>query len=88
MAVSRARAVQAGRSDDRMSPESRLTVTTVAAATLLVAWALIATASLLLDTTLSPRFLDMPLAAFLAGQGALVGLVIVGVRVSRHGSGT
>lgn len=88
MAKSREVSVQVRRSDDRMSPESRLTVTTMAAATLLVAWALIAAASLLLDTTLSPRFLDLPLGAFLAGQGALVGLVIVGVRVSRHGSGT
>jgi len=28
------------------------------------------------------RFLDLPLGAFMAGQGALLGVVIVGVRVS------
>ncbi len=47
---------------------------------LLGGWAVATGASFLLaDAT---RFLDMPLGAFMAGQGALLGVVIVGVRVS------
>lgn len=50
------------------------------AALLLGGWAVATGASFLLaDAT---RFLDMPLGAFMAGQGALLGVVIVGVRVS------
>lgn len=64
--------------------ESRLTMTGMAAALLLLGWAVIAGATLFLDSSLSPRFLDLPLGAFLAGQGALMGLVVVGVRVTRN----
>ncbi len=50
------------------------------ASLLLGGWAIATGASFLLaDAT---RFLDMPLGAFMAGQGALLGVVIVGVRVS------
>ena len=68
-----------------LTAESRLTMTGMAAASLLFGWAVIAAGTFVLDQTLSVRFLDMPLGAFLAGQGALVGLVVVGVRVSRLG---
>lgn len=66
-----------------LNTESRLTMTGMAAASLLLGWAAIAAGTFVFDQTLSIRFLDMPLGAFLAGQGALVGLVVVGVRVSR-----
>ena len=65
--------------------ESRLTMTGMAAALLLLGWAVIAGATFFLDSSLSPRFLDLPLGAFLAGQGAVMGLVVVGMRVTRRG---
>lgn len=63
--------------------ESRLTIPSLAAGLLLLGWAAISGVSLLLDASLSPRFLDLPLGAFLAGQGALLGIVIVGMRFTR-----
>jgi uncharacterized membrane protein len=45
-------------------------------------WAAAATVLLAVGDPLGARFLDLPLGALLAGQGALVGLVIVGVRVT------
>lgn len=71
-------------------PETRWTVNRMAGVSLIGAWVLATVASFLvdpvmIDPTLSSRFLDMPLGAFLAGQGALIGLVIIGVRVSRNG---
>ena len=50
---------------------------------LLSIWALLVVGSFMLDDTMSPRFLDLPLGAFLAGQGALMGLVLVGIRIAR-----
>lgn len=64
-------------------PETRWTVNRMAGALLLGAWGVATLGSFLIDPSMSPRFLDMPLGAFLAGQGALVGLVIIGVRVTR-----
>ena len=70
---------------DHIPNQGRLTfsASTVATTALLSIWALVAVGSFMLDDTLSPRFLDLPLGAFLAGQGALMGLVIVGIRVAR-----
>jgi uncharacterized membrane protein len=53
----------------------------VAIALLLGGWTTAAALLLLIGDPLGARFLDLPLGALLAGQGALVGLVIVGVRV-------
>lgn len=78
--------VRAGRTAELpFKSESRLAIPGLAAGLLLLGWAAVAGFSLLLDTSLSPRFLDLPLGAFLAGQGALIGLVIVGVRLTRPG---
>jgi putative solute:sodium symporter small subunit len=70
---------------DHSPNQGRLTFSagTIATTALLSIWALVAVGSFMLDDTLSPRFLDLPLGAFLAGQGALMGLVIVGIRVAR-----
>lgn len=70
---------------DHSPNQGRLTfsTSTIATTALLSIWALVAVGSFMLDDTLSPRFLDLPLGAFLAGQGALMGLVIVGIRVAR-----
>ncbi len=50
------------------------------AAVLLGGWALLIAAGFLVGDAI--RFLDMPLGAFVAGQGALLGVVVVGVRVA------
>ena len=55
----------------------------VATTALLGLWGLVTVGSFMLDDQLSPRFLDLPLGAFLAGQGALMGLVMVGIRIVR-----
>lgn len=70
---------------DQGPGEGRLTFSASIGATtvLLSIWALLVVGSFVLDDTLSPRFFDLPLGAFLAGQGALMGLVIVGIRVAR-----
>lgn len=46
-------------------------------------WALLIAAGFLIGDAI--RFLDLPLGAFVAGQGALLGVVIVGVRVAGAG---
>jgi uncharacterized membrane protein len=68
-----------------LTAEARFTMTGAGAIGLFAGWVLVAAASLMLDSSLSPRFLDLPLGAFLAGQGAVLGLVVVGVRVARAG---
>jgi putative solute:sodium symporter small subunit len=68
---------------DQASGASRRRRGAYATGTLLAVWSLLTLGSFMLDDTLAPRFLDMPLGAFLAGQGALMGLVIVGMRVAR-----
>lgn len=65
------------------APETGFSVTSLGAAGLFAGWILVALASLMVDSTLSPRFLDLPLGALLASQGAVLGLVVVGVRVAR-----
>jgi putative solute:sodium symporter small subunit len=70
---------------DQSPGKVRLTfsASTIATKVLFSIWALVVVGSFVLDDTLSPRFFDLPLGAFLAGQGALMGLVIVGIRVAR-----
>ncbi len=48
---------------------------------LLGGWSVAAALLYAIGDSMGARFLDMPLGALLAGQGALVGLLIVGVRV-------
>jgi uncharacterized membrane protein len=45
-------------------------------------WGLAALATLVVGEFAGMRFLDLPLGAFVAGQGALVSLVVVGVRIA------
>jgi uncharacterized membrane protein len=44
-------------------------------------WTLLVAGSFMFDDVATMRFLDLPIGAFLAGQGALMGLVLVGYRV-------
>ncbi len=48
---------------------------------LMVGWTAVAAVALLLTDGMVARFLDMPLAFYLAGQGVLMALVIVSVRI-------
>jgi len=48
---------------------------------LLGGWSVAAGLLWAIGDSMGARFLDLPLGALLAGQGALVGLLIVGVRV-------
>lgn len=65
----------------RAGSSSRLATMNVAMAALLIAgWGVATAVGFLLED--STRFLDLPLGAFIAGQGALLGVVIVGVRIS------
>ncbi len=63
--------------------ETRWTMNRVAALLLVGGWAAVAALTLMLDGFASIRFLDMPIGAYLAGQGALVAGVLVAVRVAR-----
>jgi uncharacterized membrane protein len=49
---------------------------------LLAGWIGAVVATLLVDAALGPRFLDLPLSALVASQGAMVALVVVGVRTA------
>jgi putative solute:sodium symporter small subunit len=69
--------------EDAGTERLKISASMLATTALLSIWGLVAVGSFLVDDTLSPRFLDLPLGAFLAGQGALMGLVIVGIRVAR-----
>lgn len=53
------------------------------AALFLGGWALLIASAFLIGDAI--RFLDLPLGALVAGQGALLGVVIVGVRVADAG---
>ncbi len=55
----------------------------VSMAALIGGWSLAAAATWLIGEVAGARFLDLPLGAFVAGQGALVSLVVVGVRIAR-----
>jgi uncharacterized membrane protein len=61
--------------------EGKWRLNRLAAMFLLGGWTAAAALLLVIGEPLGARFLDLPLGALLAGQGALVGLVIVGVRV-------
>jgi uncharacterized membrane protein len=61
--------------------DGRWRLNRLAVALLLGGWTAAAALLLVIGDPLGARFLDLPLGALLAGQGALVGLVIVGVRV-------
>jgi uncharacterized membrane protein len=50
-------------------------------------WLAAMVATFLLDATLGKRFLDLPLSALIAGQGALFAVVLVGVRAAAPGDG-
>ncbi len=50
---------------------------------LVAGWVAVAALSFLLDRLAGVRFLNMPLGLFVAGQGALIALVIVAVRAAR-----
>jgi putative solute:sodium symporter small subunit len=50
---------------------------------LVVGWVAVAALSFLLDRLAGVRFLNLPLGLFVAGQGALIALVIVAVRAAR-----
>lgn len=52
-------------------------------AAIIAVWCLLVVGSFTLGDSVTPRFLDIPISAFLAGQGALVGLVLVGIRVAK-----
>jgi uncharacterized membrane protein len=75
---------------ERIMPKERISsendgwwrLNRLAVALLLGGWTVAAALLLLIGDPLGARFLDLPLGALLAGQGALVGLVIVGVRVA------
>lgn len=58
--------------------ESRWQVNRMAVALLLGAWAAAAALTMLMGDPLGARFLDLPLGVFLAGQGAVIALVILG----------
>lgn len=63
--------------------ETRWTMNRVAVALLLSGWAAVAILTLALDGFATLRFLDLPIGAYLAGQGALVAGVLVAVRMAR-----
>ena len=63
--------------------ETRWTMNRVAVALLLSGWAAVAILTLALDGVATLRFLDLPIGAYLAGQGALVAGVLMAVRMAR-----
>ena len=63
--------------------ETRWTMNRVAVLLLLSGWAGVAGLTLMLDGVAALRFLDLPIGAYLAGQGALVAGVLIAVRVAR-----
>jgi uncharacterized membrane protein len=64
------------------SVATRWTVGRLASLFLLGGWIAVVAATVLIDAALDRRFLDLPLSALVATQGALFALVLVGVRVS------
>ncbi|TVQ57054.1 MAG: DUF4212 domain-containing protein [Rhodobacteraceae bacterium] len=58
---------------------NRWQVNRAAVASLLGAWAAAAALLILMGEPLGARFLDLPLGVYLAGQGAVIGAVILGV---------
>lgn len=57
------------------------------AVTLAGAWALVAAGAFLLGDAAQMRFLDLPLGAYLAGQGAVMAAAVVAFRVTGADSG-
>lgn len=55
-----------------------------AAGVIVGGWGLLTLCAFSLTDVLAVRFLGVPFAAYLAGQGALLGLVLVGVTVTRR----
>jgi uncharacterized membrane protein len=49
---------------------------------LVAGWMLAVVATLFIDATLGRRFLDLPLSALVAGQGALFAIALVAVQVA------
>jgi uncharacterized membrane protein len=76
-------AVETETATDDAAVESRWELTGPSTATLIGGWGLAALATLLVGEIAGARFLDLPLGAYVAGQGALVSLVVVGVRIAR-----
>ena len=62
--------------------ENRWRVNRTAVALLLGAWAMAASLMMLMGDPLGARFLDLPLGVYLAGQGAVIALVIVGFAIA------
>lgn len=58
----------------------KLRVTGALGALVAGGWTLAALLTFLFDDPSGTRFLDLPLGAYMAGQGAFVALVLVGVR--------
>lgn len=63
--------------------EGRWELNRISTRALIGGWSLAAAATFLIGEVAGARFLDLPLGAFVAGQGALVSLLVVGVRVAR-----
>lgn len=61
----------------------RRSVGRVATLLLIGGWGAVAAVSFLLDGLAGVRFLDLPLAAYLGVQGALVGFVVIADRALR-----
>jgi uncharacterized membrane protein len=64
------------------SVAARWNVGRLATLVLLGGWIAAVAATLLIDAALGRRFLDLPLSALVASQGALFALSLVAVRVS------
>jgi putative solute:sodium symporter small subunit len=67
--------------------DNRWQVNRTAVALLLGAWAMAATLMMLMGDPLGARFLDLPLGVYLAGQGAVIALVIVGFSIAGRAEG-
>jgi putative solute:sodium symporter small subunit len=63
--------------------ETRWTMNRVAVLLLMSGWAMVAVLTFAVDGFATLRFLDLPIGAYLAGQGAMVAGVLVAVRISR-----
>ena len=65
--------------------ETRWELNRIATKALIGGWGLAALGAFLVGEVTGARFLDLPIGAFVAGQGAFVSLVVVGVRIAAPG---
>lgn len=67
---------------DLAKRETRWNLNSLAVGALIGGWAFAALISFVLGDLAEMRFLDLPIGAYLAGQGALVAIVVVGIRIA------